>query len=294
MEILDTPFNSVNLFLRSSSYTQAIDLSKTNLIFDLNEAIFKYSNMDTLVSCESFQFTNSFYTINENNYKFIYKILNANIITVSIPFGFYDIDSLILKLNLLMTGIFTFSYDTLTYKIKIIQNTGLTFILLDDGKNNNCYEILGIDDLGFSSYVTSYISPYLFNLMSVQVLHVCVPNINIKSISLKETSKYNIISSIQIISQFGSVQTYLNPSNFSYKISDDTIPFINVVILDQDFNVINFNNIDWFLSLSFKFAYKKVLDIPKTLEQYHDGLTAVQELQNEEERNYINSILNND
>jgi len=162
---------------------------------------------------------------------------------------------------------------------------------LDDGKNTNCYEILGISDAGYSTYVSSYTSPYLFNLMSVQVLHICLPNINIKSVSLKNTAKYNIIASIQIISQFGSVQTFLNPSNFSYKISDDVIPFVNVIILDQDMNPVNFNNIDWYLNLSFKFAYKKELEKPKTLEQYHEGLSAIQELQTEEERNYINSIL---
>ena len=83
----------------------------------------------------------------------------------------------------------------------------------------------------------------------------------------------------------------INPSNFSYKISDDVIPFVNVIILDQDMNPVNFNNIDWYLNLSFKFAYKKELEIPKTLEQYHEGLSAIQELQTEEERNYINSIL---
>ena len=64
--------------------------------------------MDMLISCETFQFTNSFYTINENNYKFIYKILNGNAVTISIPYGFYDIDTLMTKLNSLLSGIFTF------------------------------------------------------------------------------------------------------------------------------------------------------------------------------------------
>lgn len=293
MEIIDTPINPVSLFLRSSSFTQAVDTSKTNLIFNLNEPIMNYQNMDILIACESFQFTNSFYTINETNYKFIYQILNANAVTISVPYGYYDIDSLILKLNTLLTGIFTFSYNSLTYKTTITHNTGLTFRLLDDGKNTNIYEVLGIDDAGYTTYSSSYTSPYLFNLMSVQVLHICIPNINIKSISVKNTTKYNIIASIQIVSQFGSVQTYLNPTNFAYKITDDVIPFINVIILNQDFNRVNFNNIDWFLNLSFKFIYKKELQVPKTLEQYTQDFTAKQELLAEEERNYYNSLQNN-
>lgn len=293
MEIIDTPINPISLFLRSSSYSQTIDTTKTNLIFNLNEPVLNYSNMDILIACESFQFTNSFYTINENNYKFIYKILNADAVTVSVPYGYYDIDSLILKLNTLLTGIFTFSYNNLTYKTTITHNTGLSFILLDDGNNTNIYEVLGIEDGGYTTYSSSYTSPYILNLISVQVLHVCIPNINIKSISLKNTTKYNIIASIQIVSQFGSVQTFLNTSNFAYKITDDVIPFINVIILDQDFNPVNFNNIDWFLNLSFKFIYRKELQLPKTLEQYNQDFTARQELMAEEERNYYNSLQRN-
>jgi len=293
MEIIDTPINPVSLFLRSSSYSQAVNTTKTNLIFNLNEPIANYQNMDILIACESFQFTNSFYTINETNYKFIYKLLNGSAETVSVPYGYYDIDSLILKLNNLLTGIFTFSYNSLTYKTTITHNTGSQFILLDDGNNTNIYETLGIDDSGYTTYSSSYTSPYLLNLISVKVIHICIPNINIKSISLKNTKKYNIIASIQVVSQFGSVQTYFNTSNFAYKIGDDVIPFVNVIILNQDFNPVNFNNIDWFLNLSFKFIYRKELQLPTSLQDYQQDFTAKQELLAEEQRNYLNSLQNN-
>jgi hypothetical protein len=257
--------------------------------------------MDILVSCNSFQFTNSFYTINENNYKFIYKIFGLTSVVVFVPYGFYDIDTLITKLNTLLINIFTFSYDSISYRITIKHNTNLNFILLDDGTNNNIYEILGIDDIGFTTYTTSYICPYLFNLMSVQVLHICIPNISIKSISLRDTVKYNIIASILVTSQFGSVQTYVSNSLFEYLINDDVIPFINILILDQDFNPVNFNNIDWFLNLSFKYIYKKELKLIKSLEEFqrefkhpvNEETTMEEELLNEENKNYYNSIINN-
>jgi len=301
MNIIDTPIPPISLFLRSSAYSVAQNTTKTNLLFELNEAITNYQNMDMLVSCNSFQFTNSFYTINEYNYKFIYKILGGSAITVNIPYGYYDIDSLILKLNTLLTGIFTFSYNSLTYKITISHNTNLTFILLDDGNSLNIYETLGIPDNGFSTYTSLYDCPYLFNLMSVQVLHICTPNINIKSVSLKDTQKYNIIASILVTSQFGCVQTYLSNNAFEYLINDDVVSFINVIILDQDFNNVSFNNIDWFLNLTFKFVYKKVLNIPLSLAQYQqeykhsedEQTTMEEEIVNQENINYFNSLLLN-
>lgn len=301
MNILDSPIPPISLFLRSSSYSEALNTTKSNLIFNINEPIINYQNMDILCSCNSFQFTNSFYTVNENNYKFIYKILNNSSVSISIPYGYYDIDSLLIKLNTLLTNVFIFSYDSLTFKINITHKTNLTFILLDDGFNNNIYELLGIHDEGFSIYTNSYTSPYILNLMSVQVLHICIPNINIKSISLKNTQKYNIIASVLVYAQFGSVQIYNYNNSFEYLINDSIIPFINVLILDQDMNPINFNNIDWFLNLSFKFIYKKELSLPKTLLQYnneikHDvkeEINMEEELILEEKRNYLKEIINN-
>ena len=48
----------------------------------------------------------------------------------------------------------------------------------------------------------------------------------------------------------------------------DTVLFIHIVIFDQDFNAVNFNNIEWFLNLSFQFIYKKSLNIPLSVEQF--------------------------
>ena len=69
MEILDTPIPPINIFLRSSEYTSR-DVYKSNLTFELNKPIISYPNMDILIGLESFQFTNSFYTINETNCNF--------------------------------------------------------------------------------------------------------------------------------------------------------------------------------------------------------------------------------
>lgn len=301
MNLIDTPIQPISLFLRSSSYTTAQDATKTNLSFNLNQPITNYQNMNILVACNSFQFINSFYTVNENNYKFIYKIYGSNSVLIGVPYGFYDIDSFISVLNTLLINIFTFSYDPTTYNVTIKHNLNLNFILLDDGLNQNIYELLGFNDIGFVSYTTNglCISPSIFNMISVQVLHICLANVNLKSISLKNTAKYNIIASIFITAQFGSVQTYFSNNSFEYLINDDVISFINVVILDQDMNPVNFNNIDWFLNLSFKFIYKKELNIPKTLEQYSNEqnqqqqTTAVQDLIIEENENYLKDIINN-
>jgi hypothetical protein len=101
-------------------------------------------------------------------------------------------------------------------------------------------------DTGTTTDAISCTAPYLFNLMSTQILHITSPNININSVSVKNTKKYNILASVHVNSAAGETQTYMNTYGFKYKISDYSISFITICIHDQDFNPVNFNNIDWF------------------------------------------------
>ena len=268
MEILDTPLEPISIFLRSSEYTST-DIYKSNLSFELNKPILPYPNMDILIGLESFQFTNSFYTINETNCNFSYNIYSITQSFV-ITFGNYDIDSLIAYLNSNNNDL-VFSYSLSTLKITISSKIVNQFFLLVS-ISNNVYELLGFDDIQTSKFeaeinalnsVTVITAPYMFNLISVQVLHVCTSNIVINSYGLKNKTKHNIIGSVQVTASSGEVQTYT--SNFKNKISSDPITIISIGIYNQDFNVVNFNNIDWFIILSFSFVYKKKLELQQYL-----------------------------
>lgn len=270
MDILDTPIPPINIFLRSSLYTTNNSSgNKNDLVFELNEAIQCDPLIDMLVSCNSFQFTNSFYTVNEYNCYFYYQRPDLIKNTVFIPLGNYNIDSLIAKLNSLVTGIFNFSYNPVTSKITISSIGGTSFKLIDiDGRYNNIYENLGFDDWGTTSFNTSFTSPYLYNLITTQVLHVCVNNLELENVFLRNSPRHNILASIHITSIFGDTQTYFNTTNYKYKINDPTITFLNIVVLDQDFNIVNFQNIDWFINIAFHYTTKKDLKLSGTLEDH--------------------------
>ena len=258
---LDTPLNPISVFLRSSDYTYTQNSDKNNLLFKLNTPIISYPNMDMLISLKSFCFTNSFYTIDENNCWFFWKTIDNPYTATSLALGIYTIDQLISYLNgTALNNYFTFSYSKQTFLLTITGKNLLEFSLVDG--LNNCYEVLGFDDFGTDiseGLQTSWISPYPFNMISTQILHVTIPNLNLTSVGLKNSTHYSIIDSIQVVSSPGEVQSYLDNNNFKYKISDQSISFINVVILNQDFKAVNFHNIDWFMNLTFSFMYKKDL-----------------------------------
>jgi hypothetical protein len=261
---METPLPNYNVFLRSSQYTTALNTSKSNLLFELNQPIYCYSNMDILISLEGFQFTNSFYTINDynNNFVFSFSSTGSPYTKIQATKGNYDIDSLLSHLtSILSIYNFSLSYNMITAKITISNTT--PFLL--KSSSYNIYEVLGFDDYGTKTLSASITSPYLYNLISTQILHICTPNLNFSSIGLKNKTKYNILGSIHINALPSEVQCYKNTSNFNYKITDNEITFINVIIYDQDFNIVNFNNIDWFLSIGFKLIYRPELVLPKTL-----------------------------
>jgi hypothetical protein len=251
--------NPISIFLRSSAYTSNNgSKSKSVLVFELNAPIASYPNMDLLVSLKSFSFTNSFYTVNDNNSKLYYTYDNTNVVTFSCNHGNYTIEELITYLNTALTGVFIFTYSLRTLKVTITSTSSIPFRLISNNKNKNMYELLGFDDfITYSTLATSYEAPYLFNMMGIQVLHVCLPNLSLESIGLKNTTKYNIIDSIQVTATSGETQTYFNDNNFKYKINDNNITFLEVVIYDQDFNLVDFNNIDWFINLTFQHMYQK-------------------------------------
>jgi len=256
---LDTAFSPILVTLRSSNYSSILNENKNNLRFDLNSPIQTLSNIDVLVSLHSFSFTNSFYNINENNCCFYYTINNVQTISTTIPLGNYDIDDLMLTLNSLFVNVLVFTYSLKTLKVSITSL--IPFRLVSGAKN--IYEVIGFDDIIINTTLnTSYISPYLFNLIGIQYLNVCINNLNIKSIGVKNSPKYNIIDSILVTSTPGEVQSYNNCDNFKYLIGDNLIDFLNVTIYDQDFNTVNFNNIDWFISVKFEFVYKKQFIVP--------------------------------
>jgi hypothetical protein len=279
MELLDTPLEPINIFLRSSEYTST-DIYKSNLTFELNKPILPYPNMDVLIGLESFQFTNSFYTVNETNCNFSYNINNGITTNILLSFGNYDIDTFMTYLNATVTNLL-FSYNTSTLRITIATKNNMTINLLPI--SNNAYELLGFSDSGTSSNSNSILAPYMFNLISVQVLHVCTSNIVLNSYGLKNKTKRNIIGSVQVTSSSGEVQTFT--SSFKNKIHTDPISSITISIFNQDFNTVNFNNIDWFINLSFSFCYRKKLEMPQYLNTINLESQMQYYIEEEESRN---------
>lgn len=259
----NTPFPNYSVFLRSSDYTKTIDNYKSNLIFELNQTIRCFSNMHMNVKLSSFKFNNCFYSINDNNCIFSYQFSGFTVVNMTLTKSNYNIDTFLTYLTSIFGSIFLFTYDNASLKITITSISGISFRLLTP--MNNCLEVLGFDTDIITSYSIIQAAPYLMNLIGVEVLHIVVSNLSLNSIGVKNKKRYNILDSVHITAPKGENQCYTNMSDFKFKISDDIITYLNIIIYDQNFNVINFNNIDYYINIVFSFSYINELKIPNNL-----------------------------
>ena len=261
----DTPLHPTKIFLYSGETSSISSSNKNNLTFELNQTIIAPSNVDILISLDSFSFTNSFFNITNYNHLLIITFDNTNFLSYVIPSNHYDIDSLISILNSIQTNL-TFSYSMSSYKITITSITN--FRICSSSFNIT----LGFDEIVESLSLTNTVtSPYFFNLTRPNYLNICLTNLNLKSISLKGKQHYNQIDSVMITSSFGDSQFYKNGNPFYYIISENSISSINVMICDEIHNHVDFNNIDFFMTLNISFQYKKEMKPAETLLNLYDA-----------------------
>jgi hypothetical protein len=285
----DTPLQPITIFLKSSNYTSKY--GESNLSFELNKPIMVQPNMEICMKLDTFQFTNVFYTVSAYNQYFYYTISGGSMQTITIPNGFFNIDDLIVILNALLAGVLVFSWDYYKYTTTI---TSTSNFIINDGFNN-VYNLLGFNDNGTSTYATSFTSPKLFNTMNVQQLKIIIPNINLQSIEKKYDKKDNILYALRVNVGAGEIQNFYNNNGFAYTLSENTLSFLNIQILDQNDRFVLFNGIEWFMAIHINFQYKKQLIPAHYLTTQYEAnndyeYTAEQAIEDEQKRN-LNAVL---
>jgi hypothetical protein len=266
--IHDATLQPLYICLRSTDYSNLNNPYGSYITFELYRPIVIQNNVDMWLTIESFKFTNSIYNINIYNNIFYYGLASSgySLISATIARGNYDITSLLTVLNSIGNG-FIFTYSDITMKITI-TNSQEFYIF------SNTYNIL--KTIGFSnntqqSLANSLTSNQVINLIGPQMLYISIPNLNLNSFSIRNSTFLNksIISSIPISSIQGDTQIY--SSNLRHAINENIITHLEIKITDEDENEVNFNNIPWFLNLSFIFSYKKEYIKPNYLTDVQDN-----------------------
>lgn len=192
----------------------------------------------------------SFYIINNNNNKII-----INNITFTIEIGNYNAYTLKEYINnLLVENSINaeLELNTSNGKFKLISNT---FISIN---SSTSYKIFGLDkNTNYNGIFNNIDNKYYINF-SYPCDTSGISNIHIKTnIMTKNLNVYNndshILKSISVnVSPFGIINYMNSNSSNEFIIRNRETDYLQIQLLDNEGNFIDFNNIDWFLCIEIK------------------------------------------
>jgi hypothetical protein len=261
----DTTIDPKQIILKSSQGNKRNGSKNSSISFELNQTIVVPNNVDCFIQLQSFKFVNSFYNVNSTNNTFYYSRDTGSglgdIYGINIPIGNYDINAFVDYLNTQLSGTITISSSMQTFKLTFTSTN--TFILRNGA--NNCLKLMGFN-LEDTAPTTTLHSINLFNLSGVQMLYIAIPSLNISAVTSKNGELNNVIQDINIESITGASQSFKNTTLSRYKVNNTLISNIVIDIFDEDNNLVDFNNTQYFLNLSLIFSYKMEYKPDRTLD----------------------------
>jgi len=195
----------------------------------------------------------SFYVINEYNNQFKFKLDTSSIITQSIPYGNYNSSSLITALKTAINDVnFLITISKITGKLTLQYN--LPFIIYNDF-SLSIGSILGFNENTINNSVGStnpytLTPPYMLNLLGAKKLNILSTEINTINYS-SEVGTLSMLSSIAVDQPSYGLIIYENKSGIKHNLRIKDINKIDIQIVDENHNLINFNNISWSMLFCF-------------------------------------------
>jgi len=234
--------------------------------FILFEPINCLDNEVLSVSLTSCTFANSWRNLSESTKNNLLTFIESGTsYTIQIPDGNYSINELLAVLKPLMESansgniIYTFSYDDITNRVKIMSNSA-TITTFKFSFANSIRRFLGFNnaDINLNSFTTLYSNRAVDVTDSQNSIYIRVPNLSNQKIIESSTGKYsNILAQVPIVFSRNAFFVYEPSVPFDMQLSSRTINSIDIVITYQDEKIpINFNNAEWEINLKVDFYNK--------------------------------------
>lgn len=202
----------------------------------------------------------SFYNINETNNVLNYEEDGVDY-TITVPTGNYNFNTL----STTMIALFLANTTTMTISINR-QNGILTFTGTDLMIFYSTSTILRV--LGFIPNVDTYsvgvilTAPYPLNLLSPLKLKIKSTAITASNLDTATNGYSNLISTFPVDQPSFGLIIHENKNIVKYIVRNDIVDDVDIQITDENDNLINFNNIDWCITLMLEIT-KEIIPVSK-------------------------------
>lgn len=199
------------------------------------------------VSVQNASIPVSFYTIDHRNMSFEYSFDNINKVKIDFTHGNYNANTFITEFksktpfNITFNksnGLFTFTHDTQNFYFH--------------KENSTCFKILGFDkDVTYESTFNTLFAPFLADFSGIRIIKIRSNTLITNNADSNVGNYSGDICSISVTVGSYGIINYVNYNNFASNITNRHLSLFDIQILDEYDEQINFNNIDWAITLQF-------------------------------------------
>lgn len=240
------------IFNISSSNSSLNGSYKSKINVQLPDLAFHDFNIQNVyLSISHCEVPNSFYVINYTNNQIV-----IDSVTYIIPVGNYNVNSFITICQSVLPSGFTISYSSINNKFTFTNN--FVFIINGSSPNSTINKVIGLDNNDYESIPdglkTALELPHVVNFLPIQRINFKSNFFNFNNYNSTDNSS-DVFLCLQNNAGQLSMINYVNQSNDEYLIQDRNITNFVINVCDDYNNFINFNNIDWTMSLKIKIEY---------------------------------------
>ena len=275
---MKTSFNfqsetSTQIYLNSATADIYLNNSlKSNLVFIFRNPIVIHKNsIEVKVSLVNAQIPISWYLVNSTNNKFSITV-NGEKTTYYFKIGNYNITTFISEWANSVGSNWNLAYSNITNKITFSYNQSFTFS--DD--DNSIFGILGFSEGSqYNSSSNVLVAPFCCNFAGLTRLNIKSSCFNLNNVDSLNKGINRTIAVIPVSSAQSGYVFYNNFTQYKNVFKNHEISTIGIEIYDDFKNFIDFNNVDWTMTLQVD-VLSEVIQTVDTLDDVY--LKAAQEL----------------
>jgi hypothetical protein len=263
--------NSINAIQNNGTFLSDVYFNFKNIIKDVDDIL------EIQVSISNAQIPYSFYNVNVYNNKLSVDY-NGTPYILTLTRGNYNATNLITEIqtqfiNAGITGsIITISSITGTLSVSIGSGT---LQILSTG--STIYKVLGLE-IG-TDYTAPFTAPFPLNLLGTLRLRICSYELITYNLDSTNMTSLNCLATIPIESATFGVILYDNITNIKTRLNNSQLDGFDILIFDDDNNLVNFNNVNWCISVLITITKQRIV---KDKTNFYDYVKAFQLLQNQD------------
>jgi hypothetical protein len=253
--------HTCQIFLNSSSANVYANGSmKSNCVFYFRNVLPPFKNSIKLrISIVKAQIPNSFYIINNTNNQII-----VNGTTYTFPVGNYTITQFISQWATTVGSTWSLVFSSITNKLTF-SNQGNTFTFTDNSQS--IFQLLGfVKGTSYGSVGGYLTSTYSVDFSGIRNVIVFCNSVNVNNFYCSDQGCSNILGTIPNNYQPSSIIQYVNFTNFKNIFHASELSSLVIELLDDNLNPIDFNNVDWAITLQID----NICEVVKDFADLHD------------------------